>query len=183
MNGMKVRSGFTSTSSLESKLAPPSHECGCRAHSEIGPMVNSEPEDSKQGNLGRFSSASSPVILSLLVAFLPKCALCWGAYLALFNSLGICAFQYPAWLKEAFAITLVASLILFYRAAMRSKTWAFFWMQLGGISCVLISQYVIASVILSVAGIVLLSVGTYLTTRGRQATLGLIPLNHRGFAR
>ena len=153
--------------------------CACAARTASESAAASSSERASLNRAGKISSSTSPILLSLLVAFLPKCALCWGAYLALFNSLGIVAFQYPPWLKDAFAVTLVASIIMFYRAASRRQMWLPFWMQLLGIACVMVAQYLTPSLLLNWMGIALLSTGTFVS-----ASRGLPKFSraHRRFA-
>ncbi|MEM0577429.1 hypothetical protein [Flavobacterium polysaccharolyticum] len=62
----------------------------------------------------RFKSLSS-VALSVLIAFFPKCPLCWAAYMSLFGFLGLSQLPYMSWLLPVLLVFLGIYLVILYR--------------------------------------------------------------------
>ena len=71
--------------------------CACQATTPIPPKPPPEaavlPAAAKQ----TVRSLRS-VLLSVLIAFFPKCPLCWAAYMSMFGSLGLANTPYMGWL-------------------------------------------------------------------------------------
>lgn len=62
----------------------------------------------------RFKSLSS-VTLSVLIAFFPKCPLCWASFMSLFGFLGLTQLPYMPWLLSILLLLLGIYLIILYR--------------------------------------------------------------------
>jgi protein SCO1/2 len=86
--------------------------------------------------------AAGSIIPGILLAFFPKCAVCWAAYFSVFSSMGI-GIPYSPWLQHVLAGTLVISAIYFAWMAKRRNKWLPFIFQMMGFAAVLISQYAI----------------------------------------
>lgn len=59
--------------------------------------------------------AVSSLGLSFLVAFFPKCPLCWAAYLSMFGSFGVSNLPYMGWLYPVLIGFLLLHLYLVFR--------------------------------------------------------------------
>lgn len=105
--------------------------------------------------------AATSVIPGILMAFFPKCAVCWAAYFSVFNSMGI-GLPYMPWLQDVLAATLVISAVYFARMAKRRKRWLPFIFQMAGFAAVLMAQYLLAADSLLWVGVVLVFVGSLL---------------------
>jgi hypothetical protein len=55
------------------------------------------------------------IILSILVAFFPKCPMCWAVYMSMLGSFGIAKIPYMAWLLPVFLIFLGVHLWILYK--------------------------------------------------------------------
>lgn len=55
------------------------------------------------------------VLLSILIAFFPKCPLCWAAYMSMFGSLGLARLPYMNWLLPVLMVFLGIHLFILFR--------------------------------------------------------------------
>lgn len=85
----------------------------CCCHSKKTEELKKEILEQDKPNF-RFKSLSS-VALSVLIAFFPKCPLCWAAYMSLFGFLGLSQLPYMSWLLPVLLIFLGVYLIILYK--------------------------------------------------------------------
>ena len=57
------------------------------------------------------------MLLSILIAFFPKCPVCWAVYMSMFGSLGLAKLPYMSWLLPVLMAFLGFHLFLLYRKA------------------------------------------------------------------
>src|SRR5690606_37188336 len=57
------------------------------------------------------------MLLSILIAFFPKCPVCWAVYMSMFGSLGLAKLPYMRWLLPVLLVFLALHLFLLYRKA------------------------------------------------------------------
>lgn len=57
------------------------------------------------------------VLLSILIAFFPKCPLCWAAYMSMFGSAGLALTPYMGWLYPVLIVLLGSHLLLLFQKA------------------------------------------------------------------
>lgn len=57
--------------------------------------------------------------LSLLIAFFPKCPVCWAVYMSLFGGLGLAKLPYLGWLWPVLLSFMALHLLLLFRSALR----------------------------------------------------------------
>lgn len=98
-------------------------------------------------------------IASLAVAFFPKCAVCWAAYLSMFGIAGLSQMTYAPWLKPVFVALMllnVASVWLRSRATRRMTS--FYLVSAGALA--LLSTLQFGSRSAAVAGVVLTMAGS-----------------------
>jgi membrane-bound ClpP family serine protease len=86
----------------------------------------------------RFKSLSS-VALSVLIAFFPKCPLCWAAYMSLFGFLGLSQLPYMSWLLPVLLLFMGVYLIILYKKSPK-KGYIPFHLSLAGAVLLLIGK-------------------------------------------
>jgi len=58
-------------------------------------------------------------LLSIVIAFFPKCPFCWAIYMSMFGCLGIAKLPYMKWLLPVLLVFLAIHLFMLYRKAAR----------------------------------------------------------------
>lgn len=71
------------------------------------------------------------VMLSVLIAFFPKCPICWAAYMSMFGSFGLAKTPYMDWLFPVLLAFLGLHLLLLLKKAPQ-KGYGPFLLSLGG---------------------------------------------------
>ncbi len=75
---------------------------------------------SRVGNgIRQLFNSVSTIVLPLIIAFFPKCPICWMAYLSFFGIASMESIPYSPWLFPVVCVMLVLNLILLYRIAKR----------------------------------------------------------------
>lgn len=86
------------------------------------------------------TSKSLPSILtSVLIAFFPKCPMCWAVYMSTFGSLGLVQLPYMPWLLPVLILFFAIHLFMLYRK-IQQKGYLPFLMSLGGAIVILICR-------------------------------------------
>ncbi|WP_293308354.1 hypothetical protein [Pedobacter sp. UBA5917] len=75
-------------------------------------------------------------LLSVLIAFFPKCPMCWAAYMSMFGSLSIARLPYMGWLLPVLFVLLGVHMLLLLRRAQRVGYLPFFASLLGALSLI-----------------------------------------------
>jgi hypothetical protein len=101
-------------------------KCCCTAAAEQIPPL---PLSKKKITVRSVSSA----LLSILIAFFPKCPLCWAAYMSMFGSLGIARLPYMGWLFPVLLLFLGMHLLILYKKAAQIGYLPFFISLLGAL--------------------------------------------------
>ncbi|HEV2841953.1 MAG TPA: hypothetical protein VGW39_11550 [Chthoniobacterales bacterium] len=81
-----------------------------------------------------------PVALGIIVAFFPKCTVCWAAYLSVFGILGAAWIPYLGWLYPLLAATLGIHLLWALRRAPQTG-YGPFALGMGGALIVLAGRH------------------------------------------
>lgn len=82
--------------------------CNCR--------IRHSDEQQSLGMISSKTARSTPsVILSILIAFFPKCPMCWAVYMSMFGSLGLAKLPYMKWLLPVMMIFLAIHLFFLYK--------------------------------------------------------------------
>lgn len=69
---------------------------------------------------GKTAKTLPSTLLSILIAFFPKCPLCWAAYMSMFGFLGLSRLPYLSWLLPVLLAFLAFHLFVLWRKASRS---------------------------------------------------------------
>ncbi len=79
------------------------------------------------------TSRSLPSIATgILIAFFPKCPMCWAVYMSMFGSLGLAELPYMPWLLPVLLVFLALHLFMLLRKAMQRRYFFPFWLSLSG---------------------------------------------------
>ena len=113
----------------------------------------------------RLARAVPPALLSIGIAFFPKCPLCWAAYASVLGSIGVARLPpYQPWMLPLLVGLLLVHLYLLRRQLAAHRYWPFVC-SLGGAACVLLGRLVVPQQSgLAVAGIGLLVLGSLLNS-------------------
>jgi hypothetical protein len=99
--------------------------------------------------------------LGFVVAFFPKCPVCWAAYLSVFGIFGIARIPYPAWLYPLLAALLGIHLLLALRRAPRTGFGPFTLGTAGALIVLAGRHYTPFAVWILIAGILLIAAGSF----------------------
>lgn len=82
-----------------STITPESTSCCCQKAAVQPPVIVEEvlPQSMEPATKQTVRTIPS-LLISVLVAFFPKCPICWAAYMSLFGSLGLAKVPYMGWL-------------------------------------------------------------------------------------
>lgn len=102
------------------------------------------------------------VLMSILIAFFPKCPFCWAIYMSMFGSLGLARLPYMPWLYPVLMAFLVFHLFMLWRK-IPQKGYLPFLISLAG-AMVIISAKVFFPLVqwLSITGMILIISGSLL---------------------
>ena len=103
------------------------------------------------------------VILSILIAFFPKCPICWAVYLSAFGVSSLQRIPYSPWLIPWIILAMVLSLFILYRNARIRNGLVPFWISLFGFLLVG-SGYLLSLQLTSIVGIILIFIGAILNS-------------------
>lgn len=80
------------------------------------------------------------VLLSILIAFFPKCPMCWAVYMSMFGSLGLAQLPYMGWLLPVLIGFLAIHLFMIYKKSTRANYWPFL-LSLVGVLVILTGRF------------------------------------------
>lgn len=95
-------------------LSDTQQNCCCTTHVDTATILPSEISSSTQSARSSVKAAWSTT-LSFLIAFFPKCPVCWAAYMSMFSSVGLSKIPYSKWLLPLLAVMLLIHLFLIYK--------------------------------------------------------------------
>lgn len=92
-----------------------------------------EPRNKWITSAKRVGTVLASSLATILVAFFPKCAFCWAAYISLLGVAGLSSIPYSPWLLPVLCAFLIAHVGFLWRRASRKKQWYPFYLTLIGI--------------------------------------------------
>ncbi|UOQ72027.1 hypothetical protein [Hymenobacter cellulosilyticus] len=106
-----------------------------------------------------------PALVSIGIAFFPKCPLCWAAYMSVLGSIGITWLpSYQPWMLPGLVGLLLIHLYLLFRQ-LAAQRYAAFACSIVGAGCILLARTGLGlSSWLALAGIAALVAGSLLNT-------------------
>jgi hypothetical protein len=87
--------------------------------------------DSTLVKIKKTSKSLPSILTSVLIAFFPKCPMCWAVYMSTFGSLGLVQLPYMPWLLPVLLLFFAVHLFMLYRK-IPQRGYLPFLMSLGG---------------------------------------------------
>lgn len=109
----------------------------------------------------------------LVVAFFPKCPICWAAYLSVFGITGLQNIPYSPWLRSAFGLLMLVNLLSIFKRSRKRYGDAAFYISLLGNLVLLVSSMKFQPSGATYIGIAMIFGGALLSSRSSQAGLSL----------
>jgi hypothetical protein len=125
-----------------------------------------EEETVKESLVGfkKNGKAISSVLLSVGIAFFPKCPLCWAVYMSMFSCLGLSKLPYMGWLLPVLMLFLGVHLYVIYKKSIQNGRFIFMLSLSGGIILVLGRVFFSAEKWILFTGMGLLILGSLLNS-------------------
>lgn len=129
----------------------------CNCKSNACPNLQEGAPSVTKKTLGSIPS----ILLSVLVAFFPKCPMCWAVYMSMLGSFGLAKIPFMGWLLPVFLLFLAVHLwMLLNRAA--EKGYGPFIFSLAGFTILLFGRIIYLDLEwLSILGMALIVVGSF----------------------
>ncbi len=112
-------------------------EADCCSCSSGEPVPLPQPGAAQQ--LKKTARSIPSVLLSILVAFFPKCPFCWAAYMSMFGSFGLAQIPYQSWLFPVLLGFLGLHLLLIYRRV-PEKGYGPLILSIAGVAILMLSR-------------------------------------------
>jgi mercuric ion transport protein len=80
------------------------------------------------------------MLLSVLIAFFPKCPVCWAVYMSMFGSLGLAQLPYMGWLLPVLMVFLGIHLFMIYKKS-APNNYLPFLLSLTGAIIILVGRF------------------------------------------
>ena len=113
--------------------------CNCAKHH---PVANNSAINENVTPLKHFWNtlkALGSFLLSLLIAFFPKCPMCWAVYMSMFGGIGLAKLPYLKWLLPVLMVMFALNLFLLYRKG-RERGYGPFFLSLAGAIIILLGR-------------------------------------------
>lgn len=111
--------------------------CCCTNNAKVGENPSLEKPIPKSN---KTLKAVPSVLLSILIAFFPKCPICWGVYMSMFGSLGLAQLPYMGWLLPVLISFLAIHLFVIYKKSTRNNYLPFL-LSLAGVMIILTGRF------------------------------------------
>lgn len=92
---------------MENSLGSPTCNCGSAGQGQ--------PDKSTAEKVTTTAKAVPSILMSILIAFFPKCPFCWAVYMSMFGSVGLAKLPYMSWLLPVLMAMLAFHLIMLWR--------------------------------------------------------------------
>jgi len=112
--------------------------------------------------LARTARSVPTIVLAILIAFFPKCSMCWAAYMSVLGSAWLAGIPYAGWIFPLLLVASALHLLLLWQNV-RRHGWACLVLSVAGISCILVERNLFTgNRWLLVAGLLLMLTGSLL---------------------
>lgn len=111
-----------------------------------------------------FTSSFQQVLFPVLLAFFPKCPMCWAVYLSALGIPGLKSIPYSPWLIPVIIAAIVINLIVLYRMSRVRNGLAPFWLSFIGGVLVIGPGYLLSNQVSAKAGIIFIFLGALLNS-------------------
>ena len=106
----------------------------------------------------------STIVLPILIAFFPKCPMCWAGYMNLLGITGIVSIKHQPWLIYVFAGLAIFNLYNLYRLSKRRNGLSPFYLALVGTGILALNYWLDLSNFWLVIGLIFLIISTLLNS-------------------
>jgi hypothetical protein len=104
------------------------------------------------------------ILVSILIAFFPKCPMCWAVYMSMFGSIGIAKLPYMPWLLPVLLVFLLFHVAMQYRTIKQKGPLPFSCSVIGA-GCLLLSRFVFPGTkLLLITGMLFIIAGSLIST-------------------
>jgi mercuric ion transport protein len=100
--------------------------CNCHNH-----HIEAKSAGSVAPKVKKTARSIPSVLMSVLIAFFPKCPLCWAVYMSMFSSIGLAQIPYMSWLLPVLLGFLALHLFLLFKKTSKKGYLPFFISLLG----------------------------------------------------
>jgi hypothetical protein len=107
------------------------HCCCCDEAQES--IVEKEVTTTTSGRIKASAKTASSMLLSVLIAFFPKCPFCWAAYMSMFGSFGLAKVPYMSWLFPVLLAFLALHLFFLFKKVPQKGYGPFLISVFGGL--------------------------------------------------
>lgn len=129
----------------------------CHCKSNACPNLNEEAPSVAKKTLGSIPS----ILLSVLVAFFPKCPMCWAVYMSMLGSFGLAKIPFMGWLLPVFVAFLILHLWMLLKRV-SEKGYGPFLFSLIGFSILLFGRLAFLNLEwISIVGMAFIVVGSF----------------------
>ncbi len=128
------------------------------SESELMQLISQKQNSITQKKEGKrkFPKIKFSILSVVGVAIIPKCPLCWAAYMSIFSALGFSAIPYPKWLLPAMVIFLIASVgFTLYQAFIRKRFTYMRWI-FSGLVLLLLGKFILNITLIMYLGVAVL---------------------------
>lgn len=115
-----------------------------------------------------FSSLNFGIVPALVVAILPKCPLCFAAYLSAFGLFGISPLQYGSWILPLVIFFSAVTIVIFFRQARRNAGYDPFFLSLTGLTLISVGKFYFENDWLMYAGIAILFISAAWLSKAKR---------------
>lgn len=115
-------------------LIPETRSCCC------SPKEQKQTEVKPISRTRKTLRAIPSMLLSVFIAFFPKCPVCWAVYMSMFGSLGLARLPYMGWLLPVLLFFLALHLFMIYKKS-ASDSYAPFLLSLTGAVIIVVARF------------------------------------------
>ncbi len=127
--------------------------CNCR-------IAAVEQESSGKTSTKKTIHSFSSVMLSVLIAFFPKCPVCWAVYMSALGSFGVTQIPYMEWLLPVLIAFLVLHLWLLYKKVSHEGYGPFLFSLIGTSIMIIGRFFIVNSKSILIAGMICIIIGS-----------------------
>lgn len=128
--------------------------------------AKNDPDRSAKTSL--FSNLNFGIVPALVVAILPKCPLCFAAYLSAFGLFGISPLQYGSWILPLTIFFSTVTVAIFFRQAKRNDEYISFFLSLIGLTLISVGKFYFENNLLMYAGIAILFISAAWLSKAKR---------------
>lgn len=119
---------------------------------------------SSAGKVTTTAKAVPSILMSVLIAFFPKCPFCWAVYMSMFGSVGLAKLPYMGWLLPVLMVLLAFHLVMLWKKTAQHGYIPFVLSLLGSLLIIIGRSYFPLEEWVLIAGIACIISGSLLNS-------------------